>query len=368
MKNPIRTASAATARHLATVSLAALSCGRVQTSLPDQSDAGGDEQVALADADPTSDAATEAAPDATREEASAEQPDVLGDEVPDGDGSAACGCDAYSQPVLLGNIDATILPELSGLAASRSHAGVLYAHNDSGDAARFFALRDSAVLLGEFDLFGATAVDWEDIAVGPCPSGTCVFLGDTGDNDIKRAEYAVYRVAEPDPTAAAGMKQTVPYTRFRFIYPDGPHNAETLLVHPTTGDVYVVTKVGGYAAHVYRLPSDAKPDTLTTLVAIGPLGLPAEAGVVTAGDIAPCGTRVILRTYGALYEFRVPAGGPFEAVFAMAGSSVPVGSLIDEPQGEAVAYAPSGFGYYTASESRGAMTVGLHMTTCALRP
>src|SRR5207247_1030146 len=106
----------------------------------------------------------------------------------------------------------------------------------------------SGVLLAEFDLGGATNVDWEDIAVGPCSSGTCVFLGDTGDNDMNRTQYAVYRVAEPDP--AAGAKQMVPSTRLPFVYPDGPHNAEALLVHPTTGDVYVVTKVGGFTAQV----------------------------------------------------------------------------------------------------------------------
>ena len=50
---------------------------------------------------------------------------------------------------------------------------VFFAHNDSGDTARFFAVSRTSVVMQTFNLDGATATDWEDIASGPCPAGRC---------------------------------------------------------------------------------------------------------------------------------------------------------------------------------------------------
>ncbi|HLQ22792.1 MAG TPA: hypothetical protein VK132_06290, partial [Gemmatimonadales bacterium] len=48
---------------------------------------------------------------------------------------------------------------------------------------------------------GARAVDWEDIALGPCLTqpGACLFIADTGDNEMARKSVVIYAVAEPDP-------------------------------------------------------------------------------------------------------------------------------------------------------------------------
>ncbi len=40
------------------------------------------------------------------------------------------------------------IDESSGLSASRAHRGVLYTHNDSGDSARVFAVREDGTLVG----------------------------------------------------------------------------------------------------------------------------------------------------------------------------------------------------------------------------
>src|SRR5689334_14681170 len=91
------------------------------------------------------------------------------------DVSTSCGtCTVYGTPSVVGNVPSALV-ELSGLAPSHRHPGVLYMHNDSGDTARFFAMSEAAVGLGEFRVQAASAVDWEDIAVGPCPAGSCVF-------------------------------------------------------------------------------------------------------------------------------------------------------------------------------------------------
>src|SRR5262249_3978534 len=136
--------------------------------------------------------------------------------------ASPCGaCAAYASPRESGRVSEPALRELSGLAASRVHAGVYYAHNDSGDRARVVALDARGSALGEFRLAGATATDWEDIAVGPCPRGSCVYLADTGDNDANRPEIALYRVEEPPAPRAHAAPVDVAFERFAFRYPDG---------------------------------------------------------------------------------------------------------------------------------------------------
>ena len=90
-------------------------------------------------------------------------------------------------PVFGRGINLTIIPniqinEASGLAASRLHPGVLYTHNDSGDRARIFAVdSESGETLAEYDVARPGANhDWEDMAVGVCPSqsGSCIYIGE----------------------------------------------------------------------------------------------------------------------------------------------------------------------------------------------
>jgi hypothetical protein len=275
-------------------------------------------------------------------------------------------CLTWAGPQILSPLPAP-LEELSGLAASRAHRGVLYAHNDSGDAARFFAFRYDGELLGEFHLEGADARDWEDMALGPCEEATCVYLADFGDNLQSRTDYALYRVREPDVAATrpAG-EQSVPYQRFRFDYPDNhAHNAETLLVHPLTGDIYVLTKeASGIRGHVFKFPRPLAPDARVTLIDLGLAPVPTPDDLMlTGGAISPCGDAVLLRLYNRIVELRVPDGGPFEAVFRATPTDVP--TPIDEPQGEAVTWGPDGQSYFTASEQTGQ---SLHRVHCSNTP
>lgn len=89
--------------------------------------------------------------------------------------------------------------EISGLAASRTSPGVLWAHADSGDSPRCFVLSDTAQRLGTFNLTGATHTDWEDIDIGPGPEPgiSYVYIGDIGDNGTSRCNVQVYRFPEP---------------------------------------------------------------------------------------------------------------------------------------------------------------------------
>jgi hypothetical protein len=278
---------------------------------------------------------------------------AVGDAVPEDaplpDDAANALCETYGPPVQAGQVAESALTELSGLAASRRNPGVYYAHNDSGDTARFFALSATGEALGVFTLSATSATDWEDIAVGPCPTGWCVHLGDIGDNAVARTGCAVIRVAEPEVAAAVG-EVTVTAERFPFVYPDGAHNAETLLVHPLSGDVYVVSKVAATPSKVYRYPAPLQAGATVTLEHVADVTVPAGSLLVTGGDIHPTGARLLLRTYDHLWELRGAPGADFAALLAATPLSVPVAT---ETQGEAVAYTVDGLGYVTASEGSG---------------
>jgi hypothetical protein len=246
------------------------------------------------------------------------------------------------------------LIELSGLVASRASPGVLYAHNDSGDTARFFAMDTDAKPLGRFELDGATANDWEDMSIGPCPSGTCLFLGDIGDNRRVRTDYAVYRVTEPVVSAGAPVGTVkVAYERFAYQYPAAEkHNAETLFTHPVSGEVYIVNKQSaGEPSLVFKFPMPMDASTTATLIKVAELKVPEPKDqALTGGGLSPDGNALLLRMYNRLVELKLTAGSPFEEIFAASAINVPVSA---EQQGEAVAWRADGRGYFTASEEVG---------------
>ena len=262
------------------------------------------------------------------------------------DAGLTCGCTRWSNAIPRGTVNPP-LDELSGLAFSRQQP-VLFAHNDSGDTARFFAIDLTGALLETFNLTGAAARDWEDVTSGPCPQGTCLYFGDIGDNSFVRDDYAIFRVVEPHVSTGTS---DIAYEKFDFSYPGGAHqNAEALLMNPKTGVLYVVTKPNSGPSEVYRFPLPLDSTRKVTLEKVTTLSIPTPSDArLTAGDANPCGTAVLLRMYNRLVELRLPEGETdFEKVFLQTPITVPVAS---EDQGEAVTYAPDGQSYFTSSET-----------------
>ncbi len=262
------------------------------------------------------------------------------------DAGPTCPCVQWGNPRNAGTVEDPLL-ELSGLVASRAQPGVFYAHNDSGDTARFFAIGADGRLQQTFTLDGATASDWEDIALGPCPSGTCVYLGDIGDNLRIRTNYAIYRVSEPQ---VASGTASVTWERFPYEYPSAArHNSEAIFMHPATGRLYLVTKEDTAVSEVYRFPLPFDSGKVAVLERVATLTVPSTTDrPLTGADVNPCGTAVLLRMYNRLVELRLPpAETDFEKIFLAAPITVP---FANEAQGEAVAYSANGMSYFTASE------------------
>jgi hypothetical protein len=200
------------------------------------------------------------------------------------------------------------------------------------------------------------------MAVSRCAAGsasTCVYLADIGNNISPRTVFPIYRAAEPAVTATAGQPVTLPAERFTFSYPDGPHNAESLVIDPATATVYVITKeVAGVKSSVYRLTTFESART-NMAEKVQELPVPAaDDQPATAAAAHPCAPAFLLRTGNRLYEFRAAAGANLAAAFMATPVSIPVGP---DPQGEAVTYAADGRATLTTGEGT---NVPLHRSLC----
>ncbi|MCA1621912.1 MAG: hypothetical protein LC795_22080 [Acidobacteria bacterium] len=259
-------------------------------------------------------------------------------------------------PVQIATLADRAVRESSGVVASRRDAGLFWTHNDSGDGPLVYAFDRGGRARGTFRVEGAQARDWEDIAAGPGPvrGQAYLYAGDIGDNGREREFIVVYRFPEPQvgphPADSAGSRPraTAPAEAIRLKYPDGAHNAEALLVHPRTGDLYVVTKAA-QSAGVYKLAAPFAAGEVQTLAHVATLRGPDFFGaLVTGGDISPDGTRVALCDYAQGYELTPPVGAKdFDEVWTQKPAAVPLGLRM---QGEAVCYRLDGSALLATSE------------------
>ena len=250
-----------------------------------------------------------------------------------------------------------VLYQPSGLAASRTDTGVLFVHSEKDRGTMIAISSRNAEVLGRYRVQIPDLFDWEDIAAGPCPVGSCLYAADTGrDRDVAKpgTVFSVTRFAQPD--VSGGQKSgTLTGDTFPFRYPGGAvADAEALLVHPWTGDIYVITKTAKGISDVYQFPNPLpQPGVVSELSKVATLTLPTDprdpqAAKVTSAAMHPVANRFLIRTYRHVYEYRGPEGGSLAQAFA--GDRV---ELTDpgEGQGEAITYAIDGSAYYTIGEA-----------------
>ncbi len=267
--------------------------------------------------------------------------------------------EGYAAPSILATIKEKSISESSGLTASRSTAGAYWTHNDSGDGPFIYALDARGDSLGIFRVNGAQARDWEDIAAGPGPkpNKSYLYIGDIGDNNRARDEVVVYRVPEPLLNAAsrtltkARPGSTDPAEAIRLKYPDGKHDAEALLVQPTTGNIYIVTKVLIANPVVYEAAAPFTAGQLVTMRRIGEVRVPSLfGGVITGGSVSPDGRRVALCDYFQGYELVLPASSKdFNDIWKEKMIGFDLGK---RKQGESIAYRLDGKAFLATSEGK----------------
>lgn len=265
----------------------------------------------------------------------------------------------YGTPAKIANLKNPAVDESSGIAASRTNPNIYWTHNDSGDGPLVYAFDATGESRGVFRVTGAQARDWEDMAIGPGPerASSYLYLGDIGDNDKMRSEIVVYRVAEPKLTPAdksstkSNPKTTAPADAIRLRYPDGKYDAETLLVHPATGNLYIITKAMLKNAVVYEAPAPLVAGKVITMRRIGELRIPSlMGGVLTGGSISPDGRRVAVCDYIQGYEIVLPASSKnFDDIWKQKITGFNLGQ---REQGEAITYRADGKALLATSEGK----------------
>ena len=265
----------------------------------------------------------------------------------------------FGAPVEVGRIALKDIDESSGLAASRCTPGVLWTMNDSDNGPYIFAIDETGSNLGTWRVTGAVNRDWEDIAAFKDADGKCyLYIGDIGNNEGKRGPATIYRVAEPavnaearDTTIAKPLETdaaAVITVNFRGVRP----NAETLMVHPMTGDIYIATKRLDGPSAVYRVRAGpASPALAAEAERVGEISVPSiPNGFLTGGDISPDGRRLVVCDYLAAYELRLPDGDDdFDHIWGQPPVKFYAG---DRKEGESIAYSADGKRLLTGSEGK----------------
>jgi hypothetical protein len=254
------------------------------------------------------------------------------------------------------------LREASGLAASGAQPDVFWAHNDSGDTARVFAIGTDGARLGTFRLgptedgVEASAVDWEDMAID---GDGRLYLGDIGDNAAQRGHITIHRLPEPALEGGGPVNET----SVEVTYPDGPRDAEALLIDPLGESFVIIEKsLSGGPVGVYAGPlAWPAPDDpgLVTLERIGTYALPdGPEFAVTAADLSVDGRTLAVRTYGHIWDRE--DGATVADTLGREPCEAPIPA---EVQGEAIAVLPEAAGFATIPESVGVGAVRLNLVS-----
>lgn len=221
-------------------------------------------------------------------------------------------CNAWGPATDAIEVRGGLVSESSGLAASVTRPGVLYTHDDHNGPRSLYAFSLDGKYLGEHEVKGGINEDWEALDAAPCPDkGDCLYIGDIGDNDGTRYEIRVLIAREPE---GEGDNAKVMRT-LKATYPGGNRDAEALLVHPCTGDVYVVSKGASDRVAIHRFPPDAHKKT-KQLIEVANFELPGtdpelgSAFKITGGSFDADGDRVVLRSELDVWEWLVDPDDP----------------------------------------------------------
>jgi hypothetical protein len=233
--------------------------------------------------------------------------------------------------------DDPALDELSGLAQV---GGRLFATPDAGVDESVVELDAECGVVQRLPI-PVDPYDIEDLAAGP--DGR-LWLADIGDNTSARQTVALISL---DPDSGAGDLH-------RLSYPDGPRDAEAVLVS-ASGEPLIITKSLFGASGIYRPARGRTVEQLETpgpvplekagSLALGPTDTPggplpgASSTLITGGAVSADGTVAAVRTYTDVFLFHAPDADIASALGRGPVLRVPVP---DEPQGESVAFTASG--------------------------
>ncbi len=241
-----------------------------------------------------------------------------------------------------GKLANPVLEEVSGLVVSHRYPNRLYVHTDSGGEAAVFVLDTLGNELGKLDLSGLSNRDWEDIAVGPGPNGSSyIYVAEIGDNEAKYDQIYLYRFAEPEQLQAI---PSAAIDRVSLQFPGGPKDAESLLVDPISGELYLVSKREAKNT-LYRVPANGFEKGNALLEKLHSFDFTSSV----AADVSRDGSQILIKNYLQVFYWTRQANQSLSEALQAAPLRLP---YIPEPQGEAIGFNFKGDAYFTLSEKR----------------
>ena len=254
---------------------------------------------------------------------------------------------AHAEVTELCRFDGKRLAEISGLAYSSIHDGIVWAHNDSGGGPRLYALDvDSCEIRAVLRVRGVAATDPEAIAAGTGPTGApALWWGDIGDNTAQRRFVEIHLIPEPGDLRSGAVTATTHRVRL-----DQPQDAEALLAD---GDRLWLIGKGLMGGTVWELPRPLRADRVVRAREVG-----TEDALVTDAAMRPGGGYAV-RDYS---EVRIYSGDP-------PGQLLERMPLPEQVQGEAMTWAPDGLSLIIASEGDDRLLrVPIEATTTSAAP
>jgi hypothetical protein len=265
------------------------------------------------------------------------------------------------------------LDEISGLV--KGAGDFWWVIEDSGNSPTLIAVNSAGQTIRQITVNGANNVDWEELTVGKNPfgAGRVLFIGDFGNNTAPpltfpvtfptvgtRNNQVIYMITEPDPLAATSVNilRTLPIQ-----FPTGNYDIEAMVYDARSQQLVLITKdlngvasgTGGVSRVFTRSLDPAQP--LLTEVAtfdlrnrpltntqVGPYGLDR---LVTGAALSDDGRVLVVRTYKSVFRWVRAPEESWQSLFTRAPQVI---TLVDEPQGEAIALGGNNTDFYTISE------------------
>lgn len=236
--------------------------------------------------------------------------------------------------------------EASGLANSIANPKYVWTHEDSGaDAEVILLSKSGAQVVVRFKLKGAQNIDWEDMAIGPGPQAgvNYLYLADIGDNDATRNDLVIYRIPEPiySPSDSGTTVEVSFVESLSIDYPEGPRDAEALMVDPMTKELYIVSKRED-SVQLFELAYPQNWGGSDTLKLKGTFPLTG----ITAADVSADGNRVLLKSYSGIFYWKKDREEPIAHLLSRKPLRVTYDPI--EFQGEAICW--DGNSFFTLSE------------------
>ena len=292
-------------------------------------------------------------------------------------------CGSWGNPDKITALDSKIFTEASGIEVSDKFGDRIYHVNDSGKQLELITTdlngkNAKKILIEGYD---NSKSDNEDLSTGPCFGKSCVFIGDIGDNLEKRSESRIVVLTERKnfPSSVSPLRV------LRLKYPDGPHNAESLAIHPN-GDIYIISKESDFKtmkyspSNIYRIRKKIWENSRGSLLSpelLGQIDTSVFNGgdrffldnIITSFDISKDGRKFLLLTYQDAYEINTDLDNmkpdSFKNADKLSFTHIKLRKL---PQQESIAYMNSDKSFIYDTEYIKNHDVDLYRVDCLNNP